>query len=96
MNRQGGTGGTTSDAARRGLARLMLKLPALRTSLQAAASRSSELYELFEAYEIAAVALETFRRSGDQVRTSEYEGLCSGIEDDVTQHILRTNSPIRN
>ncbi len=95
MSRQGGAGGTTSDAARRGLARLMLKLPGLRAGLQAAALRSRDLDELFEAYEIAAVALETFRRSGDLARISEYEGLCSGIEEDVTQHILRTNSHIQ-
>jgi hypothetical protein len=95
MSRQGSAGGTTSDTARRGLARLMLKLPALRAGLQDAASQSRALDELFEAYEIAAVALETFRRGGDRVRTGEYEGLCTGIEDDVTQHILRTNSPKR-
>jgi hypothetical protein len=95
MSKQGRTGGKTSDTARRGLARLMLKLPGLRAGLQAAASRSSDLHELFEAYEIAAVALETFRRASDHMRTSEYEGLCSGIEDDVTHHILSENSHIR-
>lgn len=88
MSRENGATGTTSDPARRGLWRLMLKLPALRGQLQIIAARTRELDELFEAYEMAASALEGFRKDMNHVRIQEYESLCSAIEEDIIQHIL--------
>lgn len=89
MGRENGVAGTTRDSARRGLWRLMLKLPALRGQLQIIAAQTTDLNELFEAYEMAASALERFRKEEDRTRVREYETVCSAIEEDVIQHILR-------
>ncbi|MDP9772250.1 UNVERIFIED_ORG: hypothetical protein QE434_001039 [Rhizobium sp. SORGH_AS 755] len=89
MSRENGVAGTTRDSARRGLWRLMLKLPALRGQLQIIAAQTTDLNELFEAYEMAASALERFRKEEDRTRVREYETVCSAIEEDIIQHILR-------
>ncbi len=88
MIKQGGIARTTSDSARRGLWRLMLKLPALRGRLQIVAAKSPALDDLFEAYDDASIALERFRRDGNVTRIAEYDGICSGIENDVIQNLL--------
>ncbi|CDI12389.1 hypothetical protein ACA106_07095 [Agrobacterium pusense] len=86
MGRENGLAGTTRDSARRGLWRLMLKLPALRGQLQIIAAQTTDLNELFEAYEMAASALERFRKEEDRTRVREYETVCSAIEEDIVQH----------
>lgn len=86
MGRENGVAGTTRDSARRGLWRLMLKLPALRGQLQIIAAQTTDLNELFEAYEMAASALERFRKEEDRTRVREYETVCSAIEEDIIQH----------
>jgi hypothetical protein len=85
MGRENGVAGTTRDSARRGLWRLILKLPALRGQLQIIAAQTTDLNELFEAYEMAASALERFRKEEDRTRVREYETVCSAIEEDVIQ-----------
>ena len=86
MGRENGLAGTTRDFARRGLWRLLLKLPALRGQLQIIAAQTTDLNELFEAYEMAASALERFRKEEDRTRVREYETVCSAIEEDIIQH----------
>lgn len=95
MSKQGGIARTTSDSARRGLLRLMLRLPALRGKLQIVAAKSAELDDLFEAYDDASIALERFQRDQNVTRMAEYESICSGIENDVIQNLLsaRFNDP---
>jgi hypothetical protein len=88
MSRENGGAGTANEFARRGLWRLMLRLPALRGQLQIVAAHNDDLNELFEAYEIAASALESFRREHNKVRVEEYESVCSAIEGDIIQHVL--------
>ncbi len=80
-----------SEAALRGLWRLMLKLPAVRGRLQIFSQRSSALSDLFEAYEDASSALERFQR--DQHRQDgrliqEYETVCVEIETEVIRLLL--------
>jgi hypothetical protein len=84
-----GRGGAT--AAKRGLLRLMMKLPAVRGRLQVLAAKPSSLDGLLEAYEEASAALE--RMSRDRSRDDcplieEYEAVCAEIEADVIRHVL--------
>ncbi|MDP9734981.1 UNVERIFIED_ORG: hypothetical protein QE446_005124 [Rhizobium sp. SORGH_AS260] len=98
MGRENGVAGTTRDSARRGLWRLMLKLPALRGQLQIIAAQTTDLNELFEAYEMAASALERFRKEEDRTRVREYETVCSAIEEDIIQHwrmSSEANNPLK-
>ncbi|WP_338012544.1 hypothetical protein [Rhizobium sp. Root1203] len=73
----------------------MLKLPALRGSLQVLAQKSSSLESLSEAYEDACTALDRFR---NRVGTSrdplieEYEAICREIESDVIKLCLHNSS----
>lgn len=76
---------------KRGLWRLMLKLPALRGQLQLLASRSPSLGSLFEAYDDARTTLE--RLLGDlgkdnELIIAEYENICAEIESEVIQYCL--------
>jgi len=66
--------------SRRGLARLMLKLPAHRGQLAAVAESSIVLDELFEIYELAAAALDGFRRKGNPDLAKEYAETCVELE----------------
>lgn len=98
MGRENGVAGTTRDSARRGLWRLMLKLPALRGQLQIIAAQTTDLNELFEAYGMAASALERFRKEEDRTRVREYETVCSAIEEDIIQHwrmSSEANNPLK-
>ena len=98
MGRENGLAGTTRDSARRGLWRLMLKLPALRGQLQIIAAQTTDLNELFEAYGMAASALERFRKEEDRTRVREYETVCSAIEEDIIQHwrmSSEANNPLK-
>jgi hypothetical protein len=73
----------------------MLKLPALRGSLQILAQKSASLENLCEAYEDACTTLDQFRNrlaiSGDTL-VEEYETICREIESDVIQLCLHNSS----
>ena len=71
---------------RRGLVRLMLRLPAVRSELQILSARSDEVKSLCGAFEDAHATLETLRRSGrPQIDAAviEYQNLCDDIESDI-------------
>jgi hypothetical protein len=94
MEKRSGTerNGNGAAAAKRGLWRLMLKLPAIRGRLQLLAAKASSLDDLFEAYEEASAALERMSRSRDRQDCpliEEYENVCAEIETDVIDHVLR-------
>ncbi|MBY5527139.1 hypothetical protein ACU8V1_29850 (plasmid) [Rhizobium leguminosarum] len=70
----------------RGRRKLMLRLPDFRRVL---ADRASEtLDEIFEAYDLAADALDRFRRQSprEEVLIKEYEQLCREIEQEVIMY----------
>lgn len=78
-------------SAKRGLSRLMLRLPALRGQMQILSGKSGSLDSLCEAYEDACVTLERMlRESGDThaPMVKEYQAICSEIESDVIQYCL--------
>jgi len=88
-----------SEAARRGLWRLMLKLPAVRGRLQLFSNRSSALSDLFEAYEDASVALERFQKDQhrrDSRLIQEYETVCTEIETEVIRLLLEGRKDVPN
>ncbi|MDL2409409.1 hypothetical protein PY650_28015 [Rhizobium calliandrae] len=81
--------------ARRGLWRLMLRLPAMRGRLQILGAKSSALQDLFEAYEDASVTLERLLREPDGAAPQmirEYETICSEVENEVIEY-CRGHSP---
>ena len=88
--------GTTNEgrprgSGERGLWRLMLKLPALRGSLQILAARNASIINLFEAYEDASVAFQRLGAApGEQNRllALEYETICSEIETEIIAYCL--------
>lgn len=97
MARTAGTGGTRSRTAQRGLLRLMLKLPALRGGLQILTARPSSFDDLLEAYEEACATLERLQQSGsrlDITMIEEYQSVCSDIEGDVIDHVLKRGSRV--
>lgn len=87
---------TPSDAERRGLRRLMLKLPTVRGRLQMIDGKSESLGSLCEAYEDASSTLDRLRSVvGDANRTMvhEYEIVCAEIEADVIKYCLERGVP---
>lgn len=77
--------------ARKGLWRLMLKLPAMRGRMQIIAVKSAALRELFEAYEEASMTAERLAGQGtlaNSTRLVEYQTICAEIENDVVQLVL--------
>lgn len=84
-------------AAKRGLWRLMLKLPALRGQLQLLDGRSEALASLCEAYEDASTALERMLHEPGDNRcplVEEYLTICVEIESDVIQYCLSKTSKV--
>ncbi|NKF33084.1 nodulation protein [Pseudomonas sp. BGM005] len=77
-------------AAEQGLARLMMKLPATRKTIRAAAASQPLLYELCGAYGEACSVLDRMRedRSADPAIIAEYEIICAEIEADVQRILL--------
>lgn len=76
------------DHNRRGLARLMLRLPALRGQLQLLSARNEEMRNLCGAFDDASTTLERLRRERDDRNASmiaEYEKICADIERDILQ-----------
>lgn len=80
---------TSTDAERRGLRRLMLKLPAVRGRLHSIGEKSESLRSLCEAYEDASSTLDRLRSAagdGNRAMLHEYEIVCAEIEADVTKY----------
>lgn len=97
MGKDSSGGRTPAAAERRGLWRLMLKLPALRGRLQILVVGSESLGNLCEAYEDASVTLERLRNAqGDinEAMVKEYEIVCQEIESDVIGYCLRRGSSV--
>jgi hypothetical protein len=91
MSKNHGSALNGTDAARRGLWRLMLKLPAIRGELQVLVARSSRLNDLLEAYEEANATLERFLRDRDRYDcplVAEYEAVCAEMESDIVRYVL--------
>ncbi|SFB32613.1 hypothetical protein SAMN03159496_02950 [Rhizobium sp. NFR07] len=92
MDKHGDITRGSSDLARRGLWRLMLKLPAMRGRLQILAQKSTVLTDLCEAYEEASMAAERMSREiphANPSRLAEYQSICSEIETDVVHLVLQ-------
>ena len=97
MGRGDGDEPAPKGTAKRGLWRLMLRLPALRGRLQILAGRSDSLDGLCEAYEDASVALDRMLREPGDTRSpmvSEYQTICREIESEVIQYCLAQGSPV--
>ncbi|ANL34802.1 hypothetical protein [Rhizobium phaseoli] len=90
MIRKEGIAPIARHAAEQGLARLMMKLPATRATIRAAAASQSLLYELCGAYGEACSVLGRMRkdRSADPAIIAEYEIICAEIEADVQRILL--------
>ena len=75
-----------NEADRRGLIRLMLKMPVLRGRLQFVCATTPNVFSLCGAYEDASTMLDRLRKDGvkaDQDVISEYEELCAELENDI-------------
>lgn len=73
---------------RRGLVKLMLRLPALRGKLQIATATNAELFNLCGAFDDASSTLERLRKektAANQAIIVEYETLCEDIEHEVIE-----------
>lgn len=71
---------------RRGLIKLMLRLPALRGQLQILTASDAELLNLCGAYEEASATLEKLRARPTeflQPQIDEYQTLCEEIENEI-------------
>ncbi|TPM94831.1 MULTISPECIES: hypothetical protein [unclassified Mesorhizobium] len=74
------------DHDRRGLLRLMIKMPALRGMLQILSATDPHLLGLCGAYEDANVALDRLRKekgNANRDAIAEYEELCTELETDI-------------
>jgi hypothetical protein len=71
---------------RRGLVKLMLKMPALRGRLQILSATNAGMFSLCGAFEEASTTLERLRKEKtqvDQAVVREYETLCDDIEREI-------------
>jgi len=77
--------------AHSGLRRLMLKLPARRHQLAGLSTACPEpLLDLFQAYDVACLALEAFRRDFNRHHlVEEYETVCGEMEQEISQELER-------
>lgn len=72
------------DHDRRGLLRLMIKMPALRGRLQILSATNPSLLGLCGAYEEANTALDRLRKvNANRDAIAEYEELCTDLETDI-------------
>lgn len=97
MGRGNADARSPEGAAKRGLWRLMLKLPALRGRLQLLEGRSEALSSLCEAFEDASTTLERLQLTPDEEHHAlleEYRTTCAEIENDVIRYCLETNSRV--
>jgi hypothetical protein len=79
---------------RRGLVKLMLKMPALRGRLQILCATNDGVFSLCGAFEDASTTLDRLRKEGAQVDQgvlSEYETLCDEIEKEIIALCGRRN-----
>jgi len=84
------------DASRRGLLRLMLRLPALRGELQVMWPADASLQALCEAYEDAVGTLDRLLTRAGASETGlveEYRELCKDLETDVTARCVHGSRP---
>ncbi|CAN7675130.1 hypothetical protein [Mesorhizobium sp. LjRoot246] len=75
-----------NDHDRRGLIKLMLKMPALRGRLQILSATNPDLLSLCGAFEDASAMLERLRAekgNGNRAAIAEYEELCVELENDI-------------
>jgi hypothetical protein len=81
-----------TDQNRRGLMKLMLRMPALRGKLQLVSAANAEMLGLCGAFEEASSTLERLRRENspkDWATTREYEALCEEIETQIIEMCIR-------
>lgn len=74
------------DRCRRGLLKLMLRMPALRGKLRLLSARDDDFRSLCGAFEEAQMMLERLRghqSCNDPAEIAEYEQVCSGIENEI-------------
>ncbi|MBY3568966.1 hypothetical protein [Rhizobium laguerreae] len=79
------------EAARRGLLKLMLRLPSFRGQLQLLWQSDTSLEALCEAYEDATATLERLMRKsgvGEEGLADEYRSVCLELESDVRNRCL--------
>ena len=77
---------TEAEHNRRGLTRLMLKIPALRGKLRVVSASDADMFSLCGAFEEASSMLDRLRREGDRASPAvirEYESLCDEIEQEI-------------
>jgi hypothetical protein len=80
------------DHDRRGLMKLMLRMPALRGRLQLLSAANAEMLGLCGAFEDASSTLDRLRRENspqDRATTKEYEALCEEIETQIIEMCIR-------
>jgi hypothetical protein len=83
---------TEIDYDHRGLAKLMLKMPALRGKLQIMGARNAEFLNLCGAFEQASSTLERLKKESKRENRSsieEYENVCREIEEEVLRMCAR-------
>jgi hypothetical protein len=85
-----------AQANRRGLLRLMLRIPELRDQLREVVARDDDALSLCGAFEDASVTLEQMRM--DETRRHadilvEYEDICRQIEDEIRMICFRRTAP---
>ena len=81
-----------ADIERRGLMKLMLRMPALRGKLQLLSAANPELRGLCGAFEEASSTLERLRKENVPVNSTainEYEILCEEIEAEIIEMCIR-------
>jgi hypothetical protein len=81
-----------ADIERRGLMKLMLRMPALRGKLQLLSAVNAELLGLCGAFDEASSTLERLRKENlptNFAAISEYETLCEEIEAEIIEICIR-------
>jgi hypothetical protein len=76
----------TPNYSRRGLIKLMLRMPALRGQLQILAAQDGHFLDLCGAFEEASETLEALKakhRDRSDASVAEYERICAEIEDEI-------------
>jgi hypothetical protein len=77
---------TEAEHNRRGLMKLMLKMPALRGKLQVTSASNADMFSLCGAFEEASSMLDRLRRQGERASPAvlrEYESLCDEIQQEI-------------
>jgi hypothetical protein len=85
-----------AQANRRGLLRLMLRIPELRERLREVVARDDDALSLCGAFEDASVTLEQLRKDEARKHTEilvEYEDICREIEAEIRMICLKRTIP---